>query len=228
MVIKGIDNDLCYPAFRIGMNKYVLKGEHLNSFQDLLGSVSELYGEGNQNAAMERLQNDPGITKNKDGSYTIDASKFEAPELNYCLMHSLGVYSNYVPNVIDKELYDHLQTLKAGSPQREEYLADLKARISPAAFDAAVQRLDDAIRHADELAAKGRVYSEADWNDHAKQKAVFNDPDDQKPRLEPKFNAVPDNTLTNFNEIVESIDQLTQGNYKRNGFSMSAKDGWFN
>ena len=209
------------------MNKYILKGSHLSGFDDLMENASFLYGGDNQKAALKRLKEDPGITKNKDGSYTIDASKFKAPELNYCLMYSIGIYSNYVPNVIDKDLYDHLQTLKAGSPQREAYLADLKKRISPTAFDAAVLRLDDAIRHADELAAKGRVYSEADWNDHDKQKAIYNDPNDQMPSLEPMFNEEPDTSYPNYKEIKESIYHLTQSNYKRNGFNWSAKSDWF-
>ncbi len=227
MEVKAIDNDTCYPAFRIGMNKYILTGSHLSEFNALMENASYLYGDDNKAAALKRLQEDPGITKNNDGSYTIDASKFKAPELNYCLRYSLGIYSNYVPNVIDKDLYDRLQTLKAGSPQREEYLADLKKRISPAAFNAAVQRLDDAIRHADELAAKGRVYSEADWNDHDKQKAIYNDPNDQKPNLEPLFNEIPDTSLEGYDLIEEGIYHLTQGNYKRNGFHLSAKPDWF-
>ena len=225
--VKGIDNDTCYPAFRIGMSKYIVAGKHLEKFKGLMEDASYLYGEDNQEQALERLKKDPGITENEDGTLTIDASKFEAPELNYCLHRSFGVFSNYVPNVIDKELYDHLQNLKVGSPQREEYLADLKKRLSPAAFDAAVLRLDDAIRHADELAAKNMVYTEEDWNDRTKQQAVYNDPNDQKPRLKPQFDQEPNLDFESYEQIEESISNLTQGNYKRNGFNYSVKIGWF-
>ena len=225
--VKGIDNDTCYPAFRIGMSKYIVTGRHLEKFKGLMEDASYLYGEDNQEQALERLKKDPGITENEDGTLTIDASKFEAPELNYCLHRSFGVFSNYVPNVIDKELYDHLQNLKVGSPQREEYLADLKKRLSPAAFDAAVLRLDDAIRHADELAAKNMVYTEEDWNDRTKQQAVYNDPNDQKPRLKPQFDQDPNLDFESYEQIEESISNLTQGNYKRNGFNYSVKIGWF-
>ena len=114
-------------------------------------NAAYLYGGENYAKALERLMKDPGVTKNKDGSFTLDASKFEIPELNYCLMYTFGMYSNYVPKVIDKDLYDHLQTLKVGSQKRDEYLADLKKRLSPTAFDAAVKRLDDADRKSTRL-----------------------------------------------------------------------------
>ncbi|MBR4219901.1 MAG: hypothetical protein IKR81_02020 [Victivallales bacterium] len=172
--------------------------------------------------------NDPGVTKNDDGSYTLDASKFQVPELNYCLMYTFGMYSNYAPKVIDKDLYEHLQTLKAGSPKRDEYLADLKKRLSPDAFDAAVKRLDDAIQRADELAAKKMVYSEDDWNNRDKQKAVYNNPDDQMPQLGKQFGRFPDRRLDCIDNITTGIRQMTQGNYKRNGFALTAKIGWFN
>ncbi len=225
--VKCIDNDTCYPSFRIGMNKYIVTGNHLANFNQTIKNVSLLYGSNNQEKAMERLLKDPGVTKNKDGSYTLDASKFKIPELNYCLMFTFGMFSNYTPKVIDKDLYDHLQTLKVGSPQRDAYLADLKKRLSPAAFDAAVQRLDDAIQRADELAAKNMVYTEDDWNDRDKQKAIYNDLDDQMPRLEKQFNKMPDKTLPCYNDIQNGIYQMTQGNYKRNGFDLTAKIGWF-
>ena len=225
--VKGIDNETCYPAFRIGMNKYIVTGIHLKNFIQTMKNASLLYGSENQAKAMDRLLKDPGVQKNKDGSYTLDASKFEIPELNYCLMYTFGMYSNYAPKVIDKDLYDHLQTLKVGSPQRDEYLADLKKRLSPAAFDAAVLRLDDAIRHADDLAAKGKVYTEEDWNDRDKQKAIYNDPDDKMPTIEPQFNRMPDKKLFCIQEIQNGIRHMTQGNYKRNGFDISAKIGWF-
>ena len=137
------------------------------------------------------------------------------------------MYTNYVPKVIDKDIYDHLQTLKVGSQKREEYLADLKKRLSPAAFDAAVKRLDDAIQRADELAAKNMVYTEEQWNDRDKQKAIYNDPDDQIPMLDIQFGKMPDRRLECFDQVKEGIRQMTQGNYKRNGFALTAKIGWF-
>ena len=225
--IKCIDNDTCYPAYRIGMNKYVVAGRHVALFKQTLQNVSLLYGEKNKDKALNDLLKDKGITDNMDGTYTLDASKFEAPELNYCLKYTFGMFSNYVPNVIDKDLYDHLQTLKPGTEQREQYIADLGKRLPPAALDAAIKRLDDAIRHADELNKKGMVYTEEDWNDREKQNAVYGDPDDQKPVLDIKYGTRPRRNLACYEQIQGSINDMTQGNYKRNGFYISAKTGWF-
>jgi len=224
--VKGIDNDTCFPEYRVGMSKYVVAGKHLSAFNSLLDTVALLYGEDNAEDAKERLLKDPGVTLNEDGSYTLDADKFEAPELHFCLMYSFGMYSNHVPNVIDEDLYNQLQTLKDG-PKRDEYIADLKTRLSQKAVDAAVMRLDDAIRRADELKAKGRVYSEADWNDRDKQRAVYNDPAERIPTLEKQFGVRPRTNLKICEKIFEGIRCMTQGNYKRNLFDRSAKIGWF-
>ena len=225
--IKGIDNDICYPAFRIGMQVYIIAGRHLELFKERLDVVSYLYGADNKAVQMQRLLSDKGVTKNADGTYVLNASKFEAPELNYCLMYTFALHSTYVPNVIDQDLYDHLQTLKIGSPQRDHYFASLANRISPAALAAAVKRLDEVLRHANELETEGMVYSETDWNDRENQKSVYNDPNDQMPILDKQFGTIPHKNLNCYARIEEGIRCLTQGNYKRNLFNMSAKVDWF-
>lgn len=227
VVVKGIDNDTCYPAFRIGLNKYIVAGKQLERFKTTLAEVSRLYKGVNPQKALDRLLKDPGVKKNSDGTYTLDASKFEAPELNYCLMYTFGLYSNYVPKVMDEDLYNHLQTLKEGTPERQNYINDLAKRMPGLSVKAAIQRLDDAIRHADELKQRGMVYSEADWNNRDKQTAVVNDPNDQKPKLVSQFGAPLNKNIDCFAKVEDSISQLTQGNYKRNGFINSVKTGWF-
>ena len=69
--------------------------------------------------------------------------------------------------------------------------------------------------------------TEEDWNDRTKQQAVYNDPNDQKPRLKPQFDQEPNLDFESYEQIEESISNLTQGNYKRNGFNYSVKIGWF-
>jgi len=224
--VKAIDNDSCYPAFRIGITKFVIRGEHLELFKEKLEEVELLYGEANKEAQRKRLESDPGVTKNEDGSYTIDTSKFKAPELNYCLMESVGAHSSYVPNVIDEDLYNHLQALKAGQ-QREEYLADLRKRMSQEAFEAAVMRLDEAISRADELKARNRVYGEAEWNDREKQKEIFRDPAEKAPYIEREFGTNANENLPCYKDVEYSRTKLTQSVYKRNELNRSAKLDWF-
>ena len=224
--VKAIDNDSCYPAFRVGITKYVVRGQQLEQFKEKLQEVELLYGEKNREAQRKRLESDPGITKNEDGSYTIDSSKFKAPELNYCLMHSVGVHSSYVPNVIDEELYNRLQALKDG-PQREEYLADLKKRMSQEAFEAAVMRLDEAISRADELKARNRVYGEAEWNDHEKQKEVYRDPAEKAPYIGREFGTDANEKLPCYKDVDDSRKKMAQGIYKRHELNKSATYNWF-
>ena len=224
--VTGIDNDTCYPAHRIGLDKYVVRGHHLDRFNDLIDEVASLYGSKNAEEAKKRLLADPGVIKNDDGSYTLDAGKFQSPELNYCLMYTFGMYSNHVPNYIDKDLYDHLQALKAG-PGRDAYLADLKTRLSPGAYDAAVKRLDEAIARADALQAKHRVLDEDAWNDRDMQKTIYNDPAEKPPVLGPELRQAMRRKPRTGQQVQTGIVQMTQGNYRRNGFDYSAKRGWF-
>lgn len=88
-------------------------------------------------------------------------------------------------------------------------------------------RLDDTIRHADELQKKGMVYSEADWENRDKQKAVVNDENDQKPEFGKRFGTYPYRQMKGFGDIELAIEDITQGNYTRQCFILSAKDGWF-
>ena len=224
--VTGIDNDTCYPAHRIGLDKYVVRGHHLDRFNDLIDEVASLYGSKNAEEAKKRLLADPGVTKNEDGSYTLDAGKFQSPELNYCLMYTFGMYSNHVPTYIDKDLYEHLQALKAG-PGRDTYLADLKTRLSPGAYDAAVKRLDEAIARADDLQAKHRVLDEDAWNDRDMQKTIYNDPAEKPPVLGTELRLAMRRRPRTGQQVQTGIVQMTQGNYRRNGFDYSAKRDWF-
>ena len=77
--------------------------------------------------------------------------------------------------------------------------------------------------------------TEEDWNDRTKQQAVYNDPNDQKPRLKPQFDQEPNLDFESYEQIEESISNFgglralikTACNYKRNGFNYSVKIGWF-
>jgi hypothetical protein len=64
--------------------------------------------------------------------------------------------------VIDQELYDHLVSLQSGE-KREAYIEQLKSRLTQDAVDATVQRLDESIKHAISLKAKGKVLKAEDF-----------------------------------------------------------------
>ena len=169
---KGIDNDASFPSYRTGLHTFQLTGVHARRFEENLKVAEEFYPEPARNAQRQRLRNDPGVTKNADGSYTVDVSKFKALELNHVLQYTVGQRTTLaVPNAIDRDLYDHLQALKGGEA-RSQYLDELRKRLPENAVQAAIRRLDEAIAHADRLASEDKVYGAKDWEKREVQRSV--------------------------------------------------------
>ena len=67
----------------------------------------------------------------------------ESPEIHYCLQNATGCHVTRAPDYIDEELYNKLVAMKRGKV-REDYLADLRARLTPDQVQAATTRLDAA------------------------------------------------------------------------------------
>ncbi len=123
----------------------------------------------------ERVSLDPAIVRNQDGSMTIDLSKATSAEVKMAVVSAIGMQSPGIsaPEEIDEEFYNVLMEMDGkDSAKRKEYLDAIAPRISPAALKAAESRLDDAIAHAKKLAAEGKVYKQADWQDAEKRKAM--------------------------------------------------------
>ena len=141
---------------------------------NLLGGASE----DDQNALVESLLNDPGITQRKDGSYEIDLEKSTNPALLKSLFTVSGMRNVAPPDEIDRDLYDKLVSLAKDAPDggraRADYLASLADRLGKGSesYKAAVNRLDESIAHARKLHADGKVYSAAQWEDHDVQRKI--------------------------------------------------------
>ena len=82
------------------------------------------------------------------------------------LLKVLGAQSFSLPEVIDRETYDHLMALDADPARKQAFLDSLAARIPQAAIEATKARLDEAIAHAKKLKEEDRVYSTEDWESH--------------------------------------------------------------
>ena len=176
--VKGIDNDMCFAAYRTGLRTYVLKGKDAQNFRGHCKYVIHKYPIELQSQVRRRLFTDPGFSEDKNGVITLDATKFKAGELYYATQRAVGMHGMSLPNFIDEDLYRELTALRTGE-RREAYLADLAKRLPPDAVDSARRRLDQAIDHAIKLAAEYKVIKNDDFEKRVVQKRL----------LEPEINA---------------------------------------
>ena len=182
---------------------------------------------------MAKLMTDPGIQfNNDDETATVDTTKFESPILHYCMLKTVGMHTNALPDCIDEDLYNKLVEISKPGELRDKYIADLTANLPEAAKNAAISRLDDAIAYANELKEKGRVVTKEAWVDHDKQREIAG----KLPRN--RSNGMYDDVVTDganevgasFNgkkEVGSNIVHLTEGYFRRNLMRAVAKPGWF-
>ena len=172
VTVKAIDNDACFGNFIVGPGKFLLRGEHAFGFVQHLAQVRRnLYPLAASGAQSRRINGDPGIRRLQDGSILVDTSKMTSPEIHYCLQQATGCHVTRAPDYIDEELYDKLVAMKGGKA-REDYLADLRARLTADQVQAATTRLDAAIAHAEKLREARRVVSTEDWGKKDVQRMV--------------------------------------------------------
>ncbi len=195
--VKGIDNDTGFSTTRTGLTTYSMKGpEAFNKFKScVLELCIDLYGSIDTRSVTKLsdvLLSDPSIkvtrkerperkaddlfdTREDDEdddvqSFDIDTSKIENPLLTQILFRTLGIQTVHVPTCIDQETYDKLMAMDGDTKARADYLEGLKKDLGPGdAYENAVSRLDDAIRHAKKLHQDGKVYTKDQWKEEAVQ-----------------------------------------------------------
>ena len=195
--VKGIDNDMCFTAYRTGLRTYVIKGNDAQKFRNECKYIIHKYPLGLQDQVRRRLFTDPGFSETKDGVITLDATKFKAGELFYATQRAVGMHCMALPNFIDEDLYRELTALRTGE-RREAYLADLAKRLPPDAVDSARRRLDQAIDHALKLAAEYKVVKNGDFEKQVVQKRL----------LEPEINA--ENPVKPIGDFQLPMERLTR------------------
>lgn len=219
VTVKAIDNDMSFADYRIGLKTYRLTGDYAESFLRRVGDAqTKIFPQG----VTPNLLPDPGVTV-KDEEIIVDATKFESPELHYCLNKSIGLHDCALPGVIDQELYDKLMALKGGEA-REAHLEQLRSRLSDEALDAAVKRLDDAIAHAEKLHSEGKVLTTEDFGKRDVQKKILNNNSGIK--LPERNHAAPLDTP----EAKEATKQFRKHScdlFSRDLVRTIAKKGWF-
>ena len=218
--LKGIDNDACFGKFMIGPGLFRLQGKHATDFKALLKNANLVY-DPDKKAGTSRFDTDPGIKQSEDGTILVDVSKIKSRELFHCLAKATGCHSLRLPDHIDKELYDKLVAMESGKA-REDYIADLRARLSEDQVQVAIQRLDGAIKHAKALNDKGCVVSTADWERRDVQRKVAGRP--QKPV--PPYAGTKKGYAQYAKETQKTI-RRTVCLFRRDLLDAIAKPGWF-
>ena len=162
VTVKGIDNDAGYSQYRTGAMKFEFDAKKSKSVRILLNELAQKIDSRNAKAEYERLLKDPGITVGEKGLITIDTTKIANKAMVKAFADITGMQTLAIPDKIDRETYQTLVDLKEG-PNRDAYLASIKPRLSEASYNAAVQRLDDVIAHAEALASKGGIVEPDGW-----------------------------------------------------------------
>ncbi|MBR4614244.1 MAG: hypothetical protein IKO55_01440, partial [Kiritimatiellae bacterium] len=131
----------------------------------------KVHGKGWRAEFDNRVSRDPAIVRDGD-TMTIDLTKAQSHEVKMAIIHTLGLQSIALPEEIDQDFYDHLMALDEDPAKKQAYLDSIAPRISPDALRATEARLDEAIAHARTLAANGKVYGKAQWQNEDNLKAM--------------------------------------------------------
>ncbi len=220
--VKGIDNDMCFPAYRPGLRTYVLRGRDADAFRRAVTLAVDAYPMELHKAVWERMMRDTGVHVGQDWSVTLDTMKFQAGELHYSTRMAVGVHGSSLPEYIDEQFYQRLMALKDGQA-RADYFAALAKRLPPEAVAAAQSRLDEAISFAVVLKRNGRVVSEADFAKQEVQRDLVRRELDMPNPVQP----VQDYMLSDDTQVVKAAKYQVHTTFMRDVFDAIRKDGWF-
>ena len=167
VTVKAIDNDASFTARQVGLQKYTLDEDKAGKFfEELKDECKVIHGEkGGEHEYNNRVAKDVGITKNEDGTVTVDLAKAKSPEVKMALIQALGMQSIAIPEEIDEDFYNKLMEMDKDPAKKRAFLDTIKPRISKAALKTTENRLNEAIKHAKNLADKGKVFGNDDWKD---------------------------------------------------------------
>ena len=168
VTVKGIDNDASFSSRQVGLQKYALDQKKAAEFDGILKKVCEnVLGRGWKGEHERRVSRDPAITRNADGTMTVDLEKAQTPEIKMAILETLGPQSVALPEEIDEDFYEKLMEMDRDPAQKQAFLDTIAPRISPAALAATRTRLDEAIAHAKKLKEENQVYGNDQWRSPA-------------------------------------------------------------
>ena len=170
--VNAIDNDASFGENRIGLMKFAFDKEQTARYTEELKNVCQkIHGWGWKAEYESRVSQDPAIVRSGD-TMTIDLTKAQSHEAKMAVIQVLGLQSIALPEEIDQDFYEHLMAMDKDPAKKQAYLDSIAPRISPDALRATEARLDEAIAHAKELAANGKVYGKTQWQNEDNLKAM--------------------------------------------------------
>ncbi len=153
--VTGIDNDASFGEAKIGMDRIDLSRlseaiKKSDAYKELTKMLDEI--------AKKSTGADGDDSKVASTPITmVDITKFTDKSQFDTLKKLFGLNQIQRPHQIDQATYDHLMGINEG-----EYRAELAKHLSPTALDSAMLRLEDAKRHATQLAANKGIIT--DWS----------------------------------------------------------------
>ena len=169
VVVKGIDNDLSFPADITGIGKFRL----------------------DEKSAPYKLKDynlDPTSEAVKDlgnGVYEVDVAKMKFNQFG-AFFNLTGTFGLCAPDHMDRTVYANVkEMLKDDCAAFRKMLAGRK--LSPAQIESAVNRLRDAGKIGDLLAQQGRIYGEDDWNKVDTLAQIFKNSPEDRIAADPTF-----------------------------------------
>ena len=234
VILKGIDNDACFPAYRTGIRTFTMDKEMSESFVGALRRVAtELYpGDSTRIADFaNELAKDPSITV-KNGLVTLDTSKAKSKLIGVALKYSLGVHMLALPDCIDEDLYNKLMELDRSDDKFKAFVKNMTAHLPKSAADAAANRLKETIAHAKALKDKEMVVSGDAWTDRRVQrklagKVPLSGHKNDFERLPKIKHGDPDFNLEGEQSVSSTAEHVSNGYFRRDLMRAVAKPGWF-
>ena len=211
VTVTGIDNDLCFSARRVGLCTYDLRGAEITRFDELCEQIVMAYPKRHRDQVRARLGNDPGVDRSRPGVVRINASELAAGELLFALNGTCGMTSTALPTYIDQDVYNRLMALEFGTEERAQYLAALRKRLPFPAYEAAVNRLNEAIALARKLQSTGRCVTASQFDQPAVQSDLLLPEQGRANPVKP----IGSYSLSRDSDIVKMAKEMTQSIYMR-------------
>ena len=162
--LKGVDNDMSFSTWRLGMTKFRLVGRQLKEFLKSLAN-QDIVDSPSVDALRAVADIDAVEIAADDSSVTVELS--EAAFLSSAVHDATGFQSLYKPMVISRSMYQRLKQLEADPSQLDRTLGP---HVSPEAIEVTKLRLKEMVAHADMLATKKRVLSDEMWMNESFQR----------------------------------------------------------
>lgn len=210
-LVTGIDNDMCFPAYKTGLTTFCAFDEDkLNAVQNAIYDASA-----NGNAARALCENGldklPGAQKVSKG-VAFKVQKDTPPLVRVGVMKGFGLKNGMaLPPYMSRSMHDNL--LRANT--KKELKKVWKKTLGPDSYAAAVSRLEEMIALAKEYEKKGLVLEDdvEAWGEASVVKGLMSAPSldtatdlTAKMKVEWKYTVTGSLLARDFGRIIKKVD----------------------